>query len=210
MPCAGRSAGAFSARVWRRWPCTLLRIRRDQRGEGAHRRQPTEAVHRGRRRPWQLLIRPGFREGHKPTVRIEHRGPEVDELVHAFGPREHPALAVRAEVVVRIAMQLAEHRLAGRDFEARRWDRERQREGTDAHALAARAVASHRQQFEGRNRQSGKLKRNGTRADLVFGSKAQLRAVAEVHGNTDSQTKLVDEFVAAWSKVLNLDHLTVA
>ena len=46
----------------------------------------------------------------------------------------------------------------------------------------------------------------GTRVDLVFGSNAQLRAVAEVYGCADAQKKFVDDFVAAWSKVMNLDR----
>jgi catalase-peroxidase len=66
------------------------------------------------------------------------------------------------------------------------------------------------EQFEGRDRKSGELKWTGTRADLVFGSNAQLRAIAEVYGSTDSQAKFVDDFVAAWVKVMELDRFDVA
>ncbi|MDC8786591.1 catalase/peroxidase HPI [Roseateles koreensis] len=64
--------------------------------------------------------------------------------------------------------------------------------------------------FEGRDRKTGALKWTGTRADLVFGSNAQLRALAEVYGSTDAQTKFVNDFVAAWVKVMNLDRFDLA
>jgi catalase-peroxidase len=60
--------------------------------------------------------------------------------------------------------------------------------------------------FEGRDRKSGALNWTGTRVDLVFGSNAQLRAVAEVYAAADAQAKFVDDFVAAWTKVMNLDR----
>ena len=60
--------------------------------------------------------------------------------------------------------------------------------------------------FEGRNRETGELKWTGTRVDLVFGSNSQLRALAEVYGCEDSQEKFVNDFVAAWDKVMNLDR----
>ncbi|MBK8506867.1 MAG: catalase/peroxidase HPI [Saprospiraceae bacterium] len=60
--------------------------------------------------------------------------------------------------------------------------------------------------FEGRDRSSGEVKWTGTRADLVFGSNAELRAIAEVYGSADSQKKFVKDFVAAWTKVMNLDR----
>jgi catalase-peroxidase len=60
--------------------------------------------------------------------------------------------------------------------------------------------------FEGRDRKTGAVKWTGTRADLVFGSNAQLRALAEVYGSADAQKKFVQDFVAAWSKVMNLDR----
>ena len=60
--------------------------------------------------------------------------------------------------------------------------------------------------FEGRDRKTGELKWTGTRVDLVFGSNAQLRAVAEVYAAADAQAKFVQDFVAAWTKVMNLDR----
>ncbi len=60
--------------------------------------------------------------------------------------------------------------------------------------------------FEGRDRATGELKWTGTRVDLIFGSNSQLRALAEVYGCEDSQQKFVHDFVAAWSKVMNLDR----
>jgi catalase-peroxidase len=64
--------------------------------------------------------------------------------------------------------------------------------------------------YEGRDRATGKRKWTGTRADLVFGSNAQLRAVAEVYACDDSKAKFVREFVAAWNKVMNLDRFDLA
>jgi len=64
--------------------------------------------------------------------------------------------------------------------------------------------------YEGRDRTSGKVKWTGTRVDLVFGSNSQLRALAEVYGSADAKEKFVDDFVAAWSKVMNLDRFDLA
>jgi catalase-peroxidase len=64
--------------------------------------------------------------------------------------------------------------------------------------------------FEGRDRQTGQVKWTGTRVDLVFGSNAQLRALAEVYGSSDAQAQFVRDFVAAWTKVMNLDRFDVA
>jgi catalase-peroxidase len=71
-------------------------------------------------------------------------------------------------------------------------------------------VAESEDAFEGRDRASGDLKWTGTRCDLVFGSNSQLRAIAEVYGSDDSQQKFVADFVATWSKVMNLDRFDVA
>ncbi len=60
--------------------------------------------------------------------------------------------------------------------------------------------------FEGRDRKSGELKWTGTRVDLIFGSNSELRALAEVYGSADAKEKFVKDFVAAWSKVMNLDR----
>jgi len=64
--------------------------------------------------------------------------------------------------------------------------------------------------FEGRDRATGALKWTGTRVDLVFGSNSQLRAIAEVYGSNDAQQKFVHDFVAAWTKVMNLDRFDLA
>jgi catalase-peroxidase len=64
--------------------------------------------------------------------------------------------------------------------------------------------------FEGRDRKTGRVKWTGTRVDLVFGSNSQLRALAEVYGSSDAQKKFVQDFVAAWTKVMNLDRFDLA
>ncbi len=60
--------------------------------------------------------------------------------------------------------------------------------------------------YEGRDRKTGEVKWTATRADLIFGSHAQLRALAEVYACADSKEKFAKDFVAAWSKVMNLDR----
>ncbi len=62
------------------------------------------------------------------------------------------------------------------------------------------------QVFEGKDRKTGQVKWTGSRVDLVFGSNSQLRAIAEVYGSNDAKQKFVDDFVAAWAKVMNLDR----
>jgi catalase-peroxidase len=69
-----------------------------------------------------------------------------------------------------------------------------------------KAVSDAADVFEGRDRKTGKVKWTGTRVDLVFGSNSQLRALAEVYGGSDAQKKFVEDFVAAWNKVMNLDR----
>jgi catalase-peroxidase len=64
--------------------------------------------------------------------------------------------------------------------------------------------------YEGRDRSTGELKWTGTRVDLVFGSNSQLRAIAEVYGCDDSKETFVKDFVAAWTKVMNLDRYDLA
>jgi catalase-peroxidase len=64
--------------------------------------------------------------------------------------------------------------------------------------------------FEGRDHATGKRKWTGTRVDLIFGSNSQLRALAEAYGSSDAQAKFVQDFVAAWNKVMNLDRFDLA
>jgi len=72
-----------------------------------------------------------------------------------------------------------------------------------------KATSSSDEVFEGRDRATGEVKWTGTRVDLIFGSNSQLRALAEVYGCSDSQTAFVSDFVAAWTKVMNLDRFDV-
>ena len=72
-----------------------------------------------------------------------------------------------------------------------------------------KAVSGAGDVFEGRDRKTGEVKWSGTRVDLVFGSNSRLRALAEVYGSSDAQSKFVQDFVAAWSKVMNLDRFDV-
>jgi catalase-peroxidase len=65
------------------------------------------------------------------------------------------------------------------------------------------------EEFEGRDRTTGELKWSGTRADLVFGSNSELRAISEVYGCSDSNEKFVADFVAAWDKVMSLDRFDI-
>jgi catalase-peroxidase len=69
-----------------------------------------------------------------------------------------------------------------------------------------KALSDAKDVFEGRDRKTGEAKWTGTRVDLVFGSHSQLRALAEVYASSDAKEKFVQDFVAAWSKVMNLDR----
>ena len=73
-----------------------------------------------------------------------------------------------------------------------------------------KAVSDDKDVFEGAIAQTGELKWTGTRVDLVFGSNSQLRALAEVYASADAQKKFVRDFVAAWTKVMNLDRFDLA
>ncbi|MBO9883599.1 catalase/peroxidase HPI [Xanthomonas sp. D-109] len=73
-----------------------------------------------------------------------------------------------------------------------------------------KATSEMKDVYEGRDRKSGALKWTGTRADLVFGSNSVLRAVAEVYASADAQAKFVRDFVAAWTKVMQLDRFDLA
>jgi len=75
---------------------------------------------------------------------------------------------------------------------------------------AWKAATADREVYEGSDRATGAIKWTGTRADLLFGSNSELRAVAEVYGSADAQDKFVKAFVAAWTKVMNLDRFDLA
>nr|WP_315201620.1 catalase/peroxidase HPI [uncultured Flavobacterium sp.] len=69
-----------------------------------------------------------------------------------------------------------------------------------------KASSDSQEVFEGRDRKTGELKWTGTRVDLIFGSNSELRAIAEVYGSNDSQEQFISDFVATWTKVMNLDR----
>jgi catalase-peroxidase len=73
-----------------------------------------------------------------------------------------------------------------------------------------KAAANAEDVFEGHDRATGHQKWTATRVDLVFGSNSELRALAEVYGSSDAQAKFVHDFVAAWTKVMNLDRFDLA
>jgi len=73
-----------------------------------------------------------------------------------------------------------------------------------------KALSNEADLFEGRDRATGKVKWTATRVDLIFGSNAQLRALAEVYACKDSEVKFLQDFVAAWNKVMNLDRFDIA
>jgi catalase-peroxidase len=69
-----------------------------------------------------------------------------------------------------------------------------------------KAVSDSDDAFIGTDRSTGSIKWFGTRADLIFGSNTELRAIAEVYGSEDAKEKFVNDFIAAWNKVMNLDR----
>ena len=73
-----------------------------------------------------------------------------------------------------------------------------------------KASSASSEAFEGRDRSTGELKWTGTRADLIFGSNSELRALAELYACEDAEQKFVHDFVAAWTKVMNLDRFDLA
>ncbi|MCB7479812.1 catalase/peroxidase HPI [Christiangramia sediminis] len=72
--------------------------------------------------------------------------------------------------------------------------------------LTWKAISDSEKEFEGSDRKTGEVKWTGTRADLIFGSNSELRALAEVYGTDDVEAKFVKDFVKAWDKVMNLDR----
>jgi catalase-peroxidase len=75
---------------------------------------------------------------------------------------------------------------------------------------AWKATSDSQDEFEGRDRKTGEARWTATRVDLIFGSNSELRALAEVYGCADSKEKFVEDFVAAWHKVMNLDRFELA
>jgi catalase-peroxidase len=73
-----------------------------------------------------------------------------------------------------------------------------------------KATSDAQDTFEGRDRKTGEVKWTATRADLIFGSNSQLRALSEVYASSDAHAKFVHDFVAAWNKVMNLDRFDLA
>ena len=73
-------------------------------------------------------------------------------------------------------------------------------------SITWKAANSEEKEFIGRDRKTGAMKFSATRADLIFGSNTELRAVSEVYGANDGQEKFVNDFIAAWTKVMNLDR----
>lgn len=73
-----------------------------------------------------------------------------------------------------------------------------------------KATSEEEELFEGRDRKTGDVRWTGTRVDLIFGHNSELRAIAEVYASDDSQEKFVNDFVAAWDKVMNLDRFDLA
>jgi catalase-peroxidase len=76
--------------------------------------------------------------------------------------------------------------------------------------ISWQATSDSQNLFEGRDRKTGAVKWTGTRVDLIFGSNSELRGIAEVYGCSDAKEKMVQDFVAAWSKVMNLDRFDQA
>jgi catalase-peroxidase len=68
------------------------------------------------------------------------------------------------------------------------------------------ATSDTKEVFEGKDRKTNEVKWTATRADLIFGSNSELRALAEVYASNDAKEKFVKDFVAAWTKVMNLDR----
>ena len=74
----------------------------------------------------------------------------------------------------------------------------------------APTTTAHQDAFAGSDRATGELQWTATRVDLIFGSNSELRALAEVYGCADLQAKFLKDFVAAWTKVMNLDRFDLA
>jgi len=73
-------------------------------------------------------------------------------------------------------------------------------------SITWKGTTADQDEFVGRSRKTGEVKFTGTRVDLIFGSNSELRAIAEVYGSADAEAKFVNDFVAVWTKVMNLDR----
>jgi catalase-peroxidase len=73
-------------------------------------------------------------------------------------------------------------------------------------SIAWSSIGTDEEMFEGKDRATGTVKFTGTRADLVFGSNSILRSIAEIYASSDSKQRFVADFIAAWTKVMNLDR----
>jgi len=73
-------------------------------------------------------------------------------------------------------------------------------------SITWKAATSSDNQFIGRDRKTSAMKFSGTRVDLIFGSNSELRAITEVYGSDDAKDKFINDFIAAWTKVMNLDR----
>jgi len=73
-----------------------------------------------------------------------------------------------------------------------------------------RATSEEQETFEGTDRKSGEVKWKGSRVDLIFGSNTELRAIAEVYASSDASEKFINDFIAAWNKVMNLDRFDIS
>ena len=118
---------------------------------------------------------------------------EVEPWLKRHAPDAHIRIEDRAETAELDAIR---NRLYKKQFDA----------ALAACADSNGAINAEAEVFEGRDRKSGDVKWKATRADLIFGSHSQLRALAEVYGASDAKEKFVKDFVAAWTKVMNADR----
>ncbi|QOD61934.1 catalase/peroxidase HPI [Polaribacter haliotis] len=77
-------------------------------------------------------------------------------------------------------------------------------------SITWKAVNAEEKEFIGRDRKTNAMKFSGTRADLIFGSNTELRAICEVYGANDAQEKFITDFISAWTKVMNLDRFDIS
>src|SRR6185437_11498687 len=125
------------------WLRYMLGVFREQPGVICHRGEFLEAMPGGSGRPREFFVHEGFDKRYKPRHIVEHRWPNVDELIDAVRPGEHPALAMRAKEVTVLPMQPADDRFAFHYQETTAREHGGQGICTGAHSLAAPAVTGH-------------------------------------------------------------------